>query len=151
MEMLHVLESFWPTTISGWITLISLFVGLVAAIIGLIPTVKKLGVALAELAKNKQWSKILEIAKEGMEIAEQSGKTGEQKLSDVIDYVKLMSADLHIDISEENLDNLKQYITEIINWHNAMNDAVSKNNTKNDKATNKPSSRKFLLSKEEEK
>jgi len=86
-----------------------------------------------------------------MEIAEQSGKTGEQKLSDVIDYVKLMCTDLHIDISEENLDNLKQYITEIINWHNAMNDAVSKNNTKNDKKTKKPSSRKFLLSKEEEK
>ena len=99
--------------------------------------------------KDKNWSKIKEIALAAMKEAEASGKKGSEKQQMVIDAVVAGCKEAEIEISEEDLKNLVKYIDETIEWFNGMNEsskAEEASKVKDEKQT-----RKFLVTKEEEK
>lgn len=149
MNSIVILESIWPTTAEGWAGLLVFVVGFIAAIAALIPTVIKLIKKGAELVKNKNWSKIKEIALVAMKEAEASGKKGSEKQQMVIDAVVAGCKEAEIEISEEDLKNLAKYIDETIEWFNSMNKSSKKEETPKAKSTKR--ARKFLVTEEEEK
>lgn len=147
MNSLIVLESIWPTTVEGWVNLIVFIVGFVAAVAVLIPVAIKLVKKGAELVKNKNWSKIQEIAMAAMKEAEASGKKGSEKQQMVIDAVVAGCKEAGVEVSEDDLKNLASYINTTIDWFNKMNDSKEeKTETSEQKAV-----RKFLVTEEEEK
>ena len=99
--------------------------------------------------KNKNWSKIKEIALAAMKEAEASGKKGSEKQQMVIDAVIAGCKTAEIEISEEDLKNLTKYIDETIAWFNNMNKSSKKEETPEVKSAKK--TRKFLVTEEEEK
>ena len=99
--------------------------------------------------KNKNWSKIKEIALVAMKEAEASGKKGSEKQQMVIDAVVACCKEAEIEISEEDLKNLAKYIDETIEWFNSMNKSSKKKETTKAKGTKR--TRKFLVTEEEEK
>lgn len=149
MNSLIVLESIWPTTVEGWINLIVFVAGFIAAVAVLIPVAIKLVKKGAELVKNKNWSKIQEIAMAAMKEAEASGKKGSEKQQMVIDAVVTGCKEAGIEVSEDDLNNLASYINTTIDWFNKMNSSSAKE----EKAAEdeQQSVRKFLVTKEEEK
>ena len=174
MNPIFILGSIWPTTVEGWVNLIVFIAGFVGAVAVLIPTVIKLCEKGAELMKNKNWSKIEDIALAAMKEAEASGKKGSEKQQMVIDAVvagckeaeasgkkgsekQQMVIDAvvagckeaEIEISEEDLKNLAKYIDETIEWFNNMNKSSKKEETPKAKSTKR--ARKFLVTEEEEK
>lgn len=149
MNSIVIFESIWPTTAEGWAGLLVFVVGFVAAIAALIPTVRKLVKKGAELVKDKNWSKIKEIALAAMKEAEASGKKGSEKQQMVIDAVVAGCKEAEIEISEEDLKNLVKYINETIEWFNDMNDSSKTEETS--KSKDAKQTRKFLVTKEEEK
>lgn len=149
MNSIIVLESIWPTTVEGWVNLIVFIVGFIAAIAVLIPVAIKLVKKGAELVKNKNWSKIKDIALAAMKEAEASGKKGSEKQQMVIDAVVAGCKEAEIEISEEDLKNLAKYIDETIEWFNSMNKSSKKEEVS--KAKNTKKTRKFLVTEEEEK
>lgn len=149
MNSLIVLESIWPTTVEGWINLIVFIVGFIAAVAVLIPVAIKLVKKGAELAKNKNWSKIQEIAMAAMKEAEASGKKGVEKQQMVIDAVVAGCKEAGVEVSEDDLKNLASYINATIDWFNKMNGSSAKEE-KSD-ADEQKSVRKFLVTEEEEK
>lgn len=118
-----VMSSFWPETIEGWVGLISLIVALVGAIVGLIPVSIKLYHTLKQLIKDKNWKKIISFAAAAMKQAEASGKQGKEKKVIVIESVIAACKEVGIEIDEQQLKDLSDYIDQLINWHNDMNDA----------------------------
>ena len=124
MNPIVTLGSIWPTTVEGWVNLIVFIAGFVAAVAVLIPVAIKLVKKGAELMKDKNWSKIKDIALAAMKEAE-------------------------IEISEEDLKNLAKYIDETIEWFNSMNKSSKKEETPKVKSTKR--ARKFLVTEEEEK
>ena len=149
MNSIVVFESIWPTTAEGWAGLLVFVVGFVAAIAALIPTARKLVKKGAELVKDKNWSKIKEIALAAMKEAEASGKKGSEKQQMVIDAVVAGCKEAEIEISEEDLKNLVKYINETIEWFNGMNE--SSKTEEASKSKDAKQTRKFLVTKEEEK
>lgn len=149
MNSIVILESIWPTTAEGWAGLLVFVVGFIAAIAALIPTVIKLVKKGAELMKDKNWSKIKDIALAAMKEAEASGKKGSEKQQMVIDAVVAGCKEAEIEISEEDLKNLAKYIDETIEWFNSMNKSSKKEETPKVKSTKR--ARKFLVTEEEEK
>ena len=149
MNSIVILESIWPTTAEGWAGLLVFVVGFIAAIAALIPTVIKLVKKGAELMKDKNWSKIKDIALAAMKEAEASGKKGSEKQQMVIDAVVAGCKEAEIEISEEDLKNLAKYIDETIEWFNSMNKSSKKEETTKVKSTKR--ARKFLVTEEEEK
>ena len=149
MNPIVILGSIWPTTVEGWVNLIVFIAGFVGAVAVLIPTVIKLCEKGAELMKNKNWSKIKEIALAAMKEAEASGKKGSEKQQMVIDAVVAGCKEAEIEISEEDLKNLAKYIDETIEWFNSMNKSSKKEETPKVKSTKR--ARKFLVTEEEEK
>ena len=123
--------------------------GFIAAVAVLIPVAIKLIKKGAELVKNKNWSKIKEIALAAMKEAEASGKKGSEKQQMVIDAVIAGCKTAEIEISEEDLKNLTKYIDETIAWFNNMNKSSKKEETPEVKGAKK--TRKFLVTEEEEK
>lgn len=107
------------------ITLITLIIGLVGAIAALIPTLIKLFNSLKEIAKNKNWTKLISIAMEAMKDVERHYRenpnmTGEQKLDMALEIIKESSASLNVTISDKEVDDLIEYINETIKWANDM-------------------------------
>ena len=149
MTPIVILGSIWPTTIEGWVNLVIFIFGFIAAIAFLIPVAIKLVKKGAELVKNKNWSKIKEIALAAMKEAEASGKKGSEKQQMVIDAVIAGCKTAEIEISEEDLKNLTKYIDETIAWFNNMNKSSKKEETPEVKSAKK--TRKFLVTEEEEK
>ena len=149
MNPIVILGSIWPTTVEGWVNLIVFIAGFVGAVAVLIPTVIKLCEKGAELMKNKNWSKIEDIALAAMKEAEASGKKGSEKQQMVIDAVVAGCKEAEIEISEEDLKNLAKYIDETIEWFNNMNKSSKKEETPKAKSTKR--ARKFLVTEEEEK
>lgn len=149
MNPIVILGSVWPTTAEGWAGLLVFVVGFVAAIAALIPTARKLVKKGAELVKDKNWSKIKEIALAAMKEAEASGKKGSEKQQMVIDAVVAGCKEAEIEISEEDLKNLVKYINETIEWFNGMNE--SSKTEEASKSKDAKQTRKFLVTKEEEK
>ena len=99
--------------------------------------------------KDKNWSKIKDIALAAMKEAEASGKKGSEKQQMVIDAVVAGCKEAEIEISEEDLKNLAKYIDETIGWFNDMNQFFKKEDASKAKSTKK--ARKFLVTEEEEK
>lgn len=149
MNPIFILGSIWPTTVEGWANLIVFIAGFVGTVAVLIPTVIKLCEKGAELMKNKNWSKIKEIALVAMKEAEASGKKGSEKQQMVIDAVVAGCKEAEIEISEEDLQNLAKYIDETIEWFNNMNKSSKKEEPS--KAKSAKRTRKFLVTEEEEK
>ena len=149
MNPIVILGSIWPTTVEGWVNLIVFIAGFVAAVAVLIPVAIKLVKKGAELVKDKNWSKIKEIALAAMKEAEASGKKGSEKQQMVIDAVIAGCKTAEIEISEEDLKNLTKYIDETIAWFNNMNKSSKKEETPEVKGAKK--TRKFLVTEEEEK
>ena len=149
MNPIVILGSIWPTTVEGWVNLVVFIAGFVAAVAVLIPTVIKLCEKGAELMKNKNWSKIKEIALVAMKETEASGKKGSEKQQMVIDAVVAGCKEAEIEIDEEDLKNLAKYIDETIEWFNNMNKSSKKEETPKAKSTKR--ARKFLVTEEEEK
>ena len=149
MNSIVILESIWPTTAEGWAGLLVFVVGFIAAIAALIPTVIKLVKKGAELMKNKNWSKMKDIALAAMKEAEASGKKGSEKQQMVIDAVVAGCKEAEIEIDEEDLKNLAKYIDETIEWFNSMNKSSKKEEAPKVKSTKR--ARKFLVTEEEEK
>lgn len=148
MNSLIVLESIWPTTVEGWINLTVFIVGFIAAVAALIPVAIKLVKKGAELVKNKNWSKIQEIAMAAMKEAEASGKKGSEKQQMVIDAVVAGCKEAGIEVSEDDLKNLASYINTTIDWFNKMSDSSAKEEKAD--AGEKKTVRKFLVTEEEE-
>ena len=69
MNPIVTLGSIWPTTVEGWVNLIVFIAGFVAAVAVLIPVAIKLVKKGAELMKDKNWSKIKDIALAAMKEA----------------------------------------------------------------------------------
>lgn len=149
MNSIVILGSIWPTTIEGWVNLVIFVSGFIAAVAALIPVAIKLVKKGAELVKNKNWSKIKEIALAAMKEAEASGKKGSEKQQMVIDAVIAGCKTAEIEISEEDLKNLTKYIDETIAWFNNMNKSSKKAEAPEVKSAKK--TRKFLVTEEEEK
>lgn len=149
MNSIAIFGSIWPTTVEGWVNLVVFIAGFVAAVAALVPTVIKLVKKGAELAKNKNWSKIEKIAMEAMKAAEETGKKGAEKQQMVIDAVVAGCKEAEIEISEEDLKNLVKYINETIEWFNGMNESSKTEETS--KTKDAKQTRKFLVTKEEEK
>ena len=149
MNPIVTLGSIWPTTVEGWVNLIVFIAGFVAAVAVLIPVAIKLVKKGAELMKDKNWSKIKDIALAAMKEAEASGKKGSEKQQMVIDAVVACCKEAEIEISEEDLKNLAKYIDETIEWFNSMNKSSKKKETTKAKGTKR--TRKFLVTEEEEK
>lgn len=105
------------------ITLVTLICGLVGAIGALIPTAIKLVSALKEIVKNKEWQKIIKMAYKAVESAEATGKTGAEKKEMAISAVKAACAEAGIEITEESLSKLGDYIDELIAYFNNMSAA----------------------------
>ena len=147
MNSLIVLESIWPTTVEGWVNLIVFIVGFIAAVAVLIPVAIKLVKKGAELVKNKNWSKIQEIAMAAMKEAEASGKKGSEKQQMVIDAVVAGCKEAGVEVSEDDLKNLASYINTTIDWFNKMNDSKEEKT----EASEQKAVRKFLVTEEEEK
>ena len=99
--------------------------------------------------KDKNWSKIKEIALAAMKEAEASGKKGSEKQQMVINAVVAGCKEAEIEISEEDLKNLVKYINETIEWFNGMNESSKTEETS--KSKDAKQTRKFLVTKEEEK
>lgn len=148
MNSIVFLESIWPATVEGWVNLIVFIVGFIAAVAVLIPVAIKLAKKGAELVKNKNWSKIKDIALAAMKEAEASGKKGSEKQQMVIDAVVAGCKEAEIEINEEDLKNLAKYIDETIEWFNNMNKSSKKEEAS--KIKNAKKARKFLVTEEEE-
>lgn len=145
MNSIIILNSIWPTTVEGWANLITFIAGFVIAVAALVPTAVSLVKKGAELMKNKNWSKIKDIAMAAMKEAEASGKKGSEKQQMVIDAVVAGCKEAGIEVSENDLKKLADYINETIGWFNNMIDS-SKEAKKSAKTT-----RKFMVTSEEEK
>ena len=148
MNSIIVLGSIWPTTVEGWVNLIVFIVGFIAAIAVLVPVAIKLAKKGAELVKNKNWSKIKDIALAAMKEAEASGKKGSEKQQMVIDAVVAGCKEAEIEINEEDLKNLAKYIDETIEWFKNMKKSSKKEEAS--KIKNAKKARKFLVTEEEE-
>lgn len=112
-------------TLEQIITLVTLIAGLIGAIATLIPTLVKLFKTAKELLKNKNWSKLKEIAMTVMKEVEDYYKihpsmTSQEKLNMAIDIIKLSAASLEIDLNEEAIRDLISYINQTIKWANDM-------------------------------
>lgn len=112
--------SIWPTTVEGWVGLIILIIGLISALAGLIPTLIKLKSALGELASNKDYSKLIKIAKKAMVVAQASGKTGAEKQEMVVNAIKAGAAELKIEVNDEDINKLINSIKDLKNFFNEM-------------------------------
>lgn len=115
------MASIWPATVEGWVTLIGLMIGLIGAIAALIPTIVKLCKSLKTIVKEKNWSKIKEIADSAMKAAEESNKSGAEKKELVINTVKAGCKAAGIEIDDGLIESLSKYIDETIEWFNDMN------------------------------
>ena len=112
-------------TVEQVITLITLIVGLVGAVAALIPTLIKLFKTIKELVANKNWATITKIALDAMKEVEQYYRshpemTGNDKLNMAIDIIIKTSRDLGIEVTDELVDDLVDYIQKTISWANDM-------------------------------
>lgn len=112
--------NIWPTTVEGWVGLIILIIGLISALAGLIPTLIKLKSALGELASNKDYNKLIKIAKKAMVVAQASGKSGAEKQEMVVNAIKAGAAELEIEVNDEDVDKLINSIKDLKNFFNEM-------------------------------
>ena len=112
--------NIWPTTVEGWVGLIILIIGLISALAGLIPALIKLKLALGEIASNKDYSKLIKIARNAMVVAQASGKSGAEKQEMVVNAIKAGAAELEIEVNDEDIAKLINSIKDLKNFFNEM-------------------------------
>jgi uncharacterized membrane protein YbaN (DUF454 family) len=111
--------------LNNTITLITLIIGLIGAIAALIPTLIKLFNTIKEIAKNKNWTKLIAIAMDAMKDVEKHYRenpnmSSQEKLDMALDIIRSSSANLGVTISEKEIDDLVKYIEDTIKWANDM-------------------------------
>lgn len=111
--------------VNNTITLITLIVGLIGAIAALIPTLIKLFNTIKEIAKNKNWSKLTAIAMDAMRDVERKYRenpnmTSEEKLEMALDIIIDQAASLNVEINENSIKQIIDYIEKTIKWANDM-------------------------------
>lgn len=107
------------------ITLVTLIAGLIGAIAALIPTLIKMFNAFKEIAKNKNWQALKDIAKAAMKEVEEHYRknpamTSKQKLDMAIDIIVTGAKEINIEVDESVIENLVEYIEQTIKWANNM-------------------------------
>lgn len=107
------------------ITLITLIIGLLGAIAALIPTLIKLFNMIREIAKNKNWTKLTAIAMDAMKQVENEYRknpkmTGEEKLELALDIIVDQAESLGVEMDENSIRDLINYINDTIKWANDM-------------------------------
>ena len=107
------------------ITLITLIVGLIGAIAALIPTLIKLFKTFKELVANKNWAALTKIAMSAMKDVEVEYKknpnmSSQEKLDMAIEIIQSSAAQMGVEVTDELIDNLVQYINDTIKWANDM-------------------------------
>ena len=112
-------------TVAQTIALITSIIGLVGAIAALIPTLIKLFKTIKELVSNKNWATLTRIAMDAMKEVEthyraNPNMTSQEKLDMAINLIKNSSKDLGIEVTDELIDNLVNYIKQTITWANDM-------------------------------
>lgn len=105
-------------TISSITELIGLISAGVALIGSLITVIVKLVSAIKTIAKNKDWQKVIEIAKAAILEAEKSMKSGKEKKEMVINIVNKTCLELGVEV---DANKLADYIDECIKWANELN------------------------------
>lgn len=107
------------------IVLITAIVGLIGTVVALIPTAIKLAKSLKEIAKNKDWKKIMIAIKEAVVTAEASGKSGVEKKTMVIETIKTFCMECDVILDEDLLNQVSDYIDTLISTFNQL-ESVSK-------------------------
>jgi hypothetical protein len=107
-----------------WVELISSIIGALIALCGLVPAIIALVKFIGKSIKDKNWKAILVMAQQAMLAAEASGKSGADKKQMVIDAVTAGCKAANIDIDEDDLKKLADYIDDWISKHNAMDAAA---------------------------
>lgn len=100
--------------------LIGIISAAIGSLISLLVTLKKLFPALKEIAKNKDFAKIKQIADVAMQTAEHSEKHGVEKEEMVLNIVKNECNLLGIELNEKSLADLILYIKDSVKWFNGM-------------------------------
>lgn len=108
------------------IELIITICSLIGVIGGLIPTGIALYNKIKEIIQNKNWTLAMKIAMEAMTEAEEYAKlhpemTGEDKLEMAIKIVKAGLTAAGIEVSNELIDRLVQYINDLCAWSKTVN------------------------------
>ena len=107
-----------------WVELISSIIGALIALCGLVPAIIALVKFFVKSIKDKNWKAILVMAQDAMLAAEASGKSGADKKQMVIDAVTAGCKAANIDIDQDDLKKLADYIDDWISKHNAMDAAA---------------------------
>ena len=107
------------------ITLITLLIGLVGAIAALIPTLIKLVSSIKKIAKDGNWKKLTEIAMDVMKQVEEMHRqnpsmSSEDKLNLAIQLIKDAGSMLGIQVDDDMVNDLVDYIGQTISWVNEM-------------------------------
>ena len=103
-----------------WVELISSIIGALIVLCGLIPAIVALVKFIIKSIKDKNWKAILVMAQDAMIAAEASGKSGADKKQMVIDAVTAGCKSANIDIDQDDLKKLADYIDDWISKHNAL-------------------------------
>lgn len=115
-----VLASIWPTTVEGWVALITVICTAIGAIAALVPTVIKLVKSLGEIAKNKNWKKILVIISKTVVEAEKTAKSGAEKKEIVVNAVKTFCVEAGVEWTAELAKQVSDAIDDVIAVHNQL-------------------------------
>lgn len=105
----------WLETAQGIITLISGGLALLATLVTLSISLYK---ACKQIAKDRNWKKVMEVADAAIQAAEKSGKSGADKKTMVIEAVQASCLALGIEV---DLSQLGTYIDECIEFANKLN------------------------------
>jgi len=100
--------------------IIALICTLIGAIGGLIPVIIKLVAALKEIAKNKNWLKIVGAIKEAIIKAEATGKSGAEKKQIVIDAVIAFCGTIGVVVDNALLKQISDAIDDLIKVSNDL-------------------------------
>lgn len=106
--------------LSTYTTLLSLIAGLVGLIAAIIPLVVKLTKSLKQIVKDKNWAKIKDIIMAAITEAEASGKSGADKKQQVLKSVQVGCRVANIEITDELLKQISDFIDETIKFVNTM-------------------------------
>lgn len=98
-----------------------MIIGLIGAIGALVPVAIKL---VKNTNKNGDWFKLLGVAMKAMTTAQETDKTGEEKLNEVIAYVKAYAKIEGITIDDDTITHLIDSIGQLKSWYKDMKAAT---------------------------
>lgn len=103
---------------------IELITTIISLVITLIPTLTGLIITCVKLFKNKDWSKIKDIADAAMKEVEEQSKdvnmTSEKKLEAALEAIQKSLTVAGITFDDKTKQRTKEYIEQCIKWFNQM-------------------------------